>query len=198
MYKLICVPPFVWWGTGLFLVSSLIIFHLISPESLTESGTCLFNWSSWPASPRYLSAHPCLPSAGITGTLHHVIGMIKFRPSRSHDKNFYQWSYFSRPLKNMSLRQLSIKDRKAKVWKTNISRRLNVCCPLPKIQIQTVCALLDINILHSQEDGGSEERIVFDLDTYFHLEIAGSSITRGKHLTVMLGVGPRDWQPGSG
>lgn len=44
----------------------------------------------------------------------------------------------------------------------------------------------------------SEERIVFDLDTYFHLEIAGSSITRGKHLTVMLGVGPRDWQPGSG
>lgn len=33
---------------------------------------------------------------------------------------------------------------------TNISWRLNVCCPLPKIQIQTVCALLDINILLSQ------------------------------------------------
>lgn len=44
----------------------------------------------------------------------------------------------------------------------------------------------------------SEERIVFDLDTYFHLEIAGSSITRGKYFTVMLGVGPRDWQSGSG
>lgn len=60
-----------------------------------------------------------------------------------------------------------------------------------------VC-LTHINMLHSQEDGGPEESIVFDLDTYFCLEIAGSLITRGKHFTVMLGMGQRYWQPGSG
>lgn len=53
-------------------------------------------------------------------------------------------------------------------------------------------------MLHSQEDGGPEESIVFDLDTYFCLEIAGSVITRGKHLTVIVGMGQRYWQPGSG
>lgn len=49
----------------------------------------------------------------------------------------------------------------------------------------------NINIFHIQEDGGSEkERVVFGLDTYFHLEIAGSLVTKGKHLIVMLGDGP--------
>lgn len=61
-----------------------------------------------------------------------------------------------------------------------------------------MCVLLDINILHSQEDGRSEESIVLDLDTYSCLEITGSLVMRGKNLTVMLGMGPRYWQPGSG
>lgn len=67
---------------------------------------------------------------------------------------------------------------------TNILWRLNIFCPLSKIQTKTMCALLILTYYTVRKMAG--------------IEIVGSLITRGKHLTVIVGMGPRYWQPGSG